>query len=98
MEPYGGRITDALMATENAVSEAWMTHDAKKSKDLTAKNIAFVNLFGSFYANKAATIENWTSTACQVKSFTLTNGVATVVSPTVGILTLTGTVVGTCSG
>ena len=91
-------ITDALMAAENAVWEAWMTHEAKKSKDLTAKNIAFVNLFGSFYANKAATIKNWTSAACQVKSFTLTNGVGTSVSPMVGILTLTGTVVGTCSG
>jgi len=32
------------------------------------------------------------------QSFTLTNGVGTSVSPTVGVLTLTGTVVGTCGG
>ncbi|HZR01984.1 MAG TPA: nuclear transport factor 2 family protein [Burkholderiales bacterium] len=91
-------ITDALMSAENSVWDAWMTHDTDRSKNLTAKNIAFVDLFGSLFANKDATIKDWTSSLCQVKSFALTNGVGTAVLPTVGILTLTGTVVGTCGG
>ena len=91
-------ITVMLMTAENFVWEAWMTHDANRSRDLTAKDIAFVDLFGTFFANKAATIRDWTSALCEVKSFTLTNGVGTSVSPTIGILTLTGTVVGTCGG
>ncbi|MGH9930901.1 MAG: nuclear transport factor 2 family protein [Pyrinomonadaceae bacterium] len=97
-KPTADPITDALMAAENSVWEAWRTHDAKKIEDLTAKDIAFVNIFGTYFANKIATTKNWTSAACEVKSFTLTDGVGTSVSPTVGILTLTGTVNGTCSG
>ena len=91
-------ITDALMSAENSVWNAWMTHDATRSKELTSKEIAFVDLFGTLFANKDATIKDWTSSLCQVKSFALTNGVGTSVLPTVGILTLTGTVVGTCGG
>ncbi|MEO7148697.1 MAG: nuclear transport factor 2 family protein [Rhodanobacteraceae bacterium] len=91
-------ITDALMTAENSAWAAWRTHDAKKIEDLTAKDIAFVNIFGTYFANKVATTKNWTSAACDVTSFTLTDGVGTSVSPKVAILTLTGTVNGTCSG
>lgn len=41
---------------------------------------------------------HWTGTTCQVTSVNLTDGVGTLVSPAVGILTLTGTVHGTCGG
>jgi uncharacterized protein DUF4440 len=91
-------ISDMLMTAENFVWEAWMTHDATRSRDLTAEDIAFVDLIGAFFANKAATIKDWISALCEIKRFTLTNGVGTSISPTIGILTLTGTVVGTCGG
>ncbi len=91
-------ITNDLMAAENSVWEAWKNKDAKKVEDLTAKEIAFVNIFGTYFANKAEAIKDWTGATCDVTSFTLTNGAATAVSPTVGILTLTGTVTGTCGG
>ena len=91
-------ITAALMMAENSAWEAWRTHDAKKIGDLTAKDIAFVNIFGTTFANKVTTTKNWTSAACDVTSFTLADGVGTLVSPKVAILTLTGTVNGTCSG
>ncbi|MGH8040842.1 MAG: nuclear transport factor 2 family protein [Rudaea sp.] len=97
-KPTTDAITQALMAAENSAWEAWRMHDAKKIEDLTASDIAFVNIFGTFFANKADTVKNWTSTACEVTSFTLTDGVGTSISPTVAILTLTGTVNGTCSG
>jgi len=61
-------ITHSLMSAENSVWNAWMTHDANRSKELTAKDIAFVDLFGSFFANNDATIKDWTSSLCQVKA------------------------------
>ncbi|WP_347260013.1 nuclear transport factor 2 family protein [Rudaea sp.] len=91
-------ITGALMAAENAVSDAWRRHDAKTINELTANDIAFVDIYGTFTANKPATVKAWTSTLCNVSSFTLTNGVGTSVSPTVGIVTVTGSYVGTCGG
>lgn len=90
--------TDALMAAERSIWEAWRTHDAEKIEDLTAKDISFVNIFGTYFANKVATIEDWTSANCDVESFALTDGVGTLVSPTVGILTLKGSVDGACGG
>lgn len=97
-EPTADAITDALMAAENSVWEAWKAKDAKKIEDLTAKEIAFVNIFGIYFANKSDALRDWTGATCAVKSFALTNGVGTAVSPSVGILTLTGTVDGTCGG
>lgn len=91
-------ITGALLAAENAVSAAWMRHDAKTINTLTANDIAFVDIYGTFTADKVATVKAWTSNLCQIRSFTLTNGVGTSVSPTVGMVTVTGAYVGTCGG
>ncbi len=96
--PTADPSTSALMAAERSIWEAWRTHDARKIEDLTAEEIAFVNIFGTSFANKVATMKDWTSTACDVTSFTLTDGVGTSVSATVGILTLVGSVDGACGG
>jgi ketosteroid isomerase-like protein len=95
-KPAADPITEALMTAENSAWDAWMAKDAKKIEDLTAKDIAFVDIFGVYSANKAAAIKAWTGSACEISSFSLTNGVGTTVSPKVAILTLTGTVNGTC--
>ncbi len=97
-KPTADPSTDAMMAAERSIWEAWRTHDAEKIEDLTAKEIAFVNIFGTYLASKVATIKDWTSATCDVESFTLTDGVGTSVSPTVGILTLKGSVDGACGG
>ena len=97
-KPTADPSTDAMMAAERSIWGAWRTHDARKIQDLTAKDIAFVNIFGISFANKASAIEDWTSATCDVKSFTLRDGVGTSVSPTVGILTLKGSVDGACGG
>lgn len=91
-------ITTALMAAENALWDAWKEKDATKINARTAKDIAFVDLFGNYSANKADTLNVWTGPTCVVTSFELTDGVGTSVSPTVGIVTLTGTVNGNCAG
>lgn len=94
--PAADPITDALMAAEHEAWEAWRTHDAGRIDALTAEDMSFVNIFGTYFADRAAAIKDWTSTACNVTRVTLTNGVGTSISPTVGVLTVTGSVEGTC--
>ena len=84
------------MAAENFARQAWMDKDASKIEDRRADDMAFLDIFGAYVANKAATIKAWTGPACRISSFSLTHGVATATSPDVGILTLTGTVNGAC--
>lgn len=98
VKPASDAISDALMATERLLWDAWMKHDADRINELMAARIAFVNLFGTYFPDKAAALADWTSDACQVSSFMLNNGVGSTISPTVGILTVTGTVHGTCGG
>jgi Domain of unknown function (DUF4440) len=90
--------TDAMLAVEKAVWEAWKAHDAKKIEALTAKDISFVNIFGTYFATKADAMKDWTGTKCEIKSVSVTDGAGTMLSPTVGILTFKGTADGTCYG
>ena len=90
--------TDALTATEMAVWDAWREHDAKSIGDLTTSEISFINIFGTFFATKADALKDWTSPGCEVKSVSVTNARATMLSPTVGILTFDGSADGTCFG
>jgi len=90
--------TDAMLAVEKAVWEAWKAHDAKKLEDLTARDISFINIFGTYFATKADALKDWTGAGCDVKSVSVTDAVGTMLSPTVGILTFKGAADGTCYG
>jgi hypothetical protein len=90
--------TAALLAVERTVWEDWRTHDAAKLERLTAKDISFINIFGTYLATKADALQNWSGTGCDVKRVTLTNAMGTMLSPTVRILTFTGAAEGTCYG
>ncbi|MFZ0062493.1 MAG: nuclear transport factor 2 family protein [Pyrinomonadaceae bacterium] len=90
--------TDALMKVELALWEAWKEHDAKKLDELMAKDVSFVNIFGTYLATRAEGLKDWTGAGCQVKSVSVTDGFATVLSPTVEMLTRKGTADGTCGG
>lgn len=90
--------SDAMLTVEKAVWEAWRTHDGKKIGDLTAKDISFINIFGTHFATKADALKDWTGTGCDVKSVSVTDAVRTMISPTIGILTFKGTADGTCYG
>jgi len=87
-----------LLAIERAVWEAWKDHDAKKLSNLMAEDISFINIFGIYLANKAEALKNWSGTGCEVKSVGVNDAVATMLSPTVGILTFHATADGTCFG
>ena len=97
-KPIDDSDSEGLLTAEKAIWGAWKEKNAKKLEDLTAADITFVNIFGTYFANKADVIKDWTGATCHVKSFSLTDGVATLVSPTIGILTVTGSVDGDCGG
>jgi hypothetical protein len=90
--------TLALMVAERAVWEAWREHDARKLEELTAGEISFVNIFGAYFATKADALKDWTGPGCDVKSVSVSDGAATMLSPIVGILTFRGAADGTCYG
>jgi ketosteroid isomerase-like protein len=90
--------TNAMLAIERTVWEAWRAHDGKQLEDLTAKDISFINIFGTYFASKADALKDWTGTGCDVKSVSVTKAVRTMLSPTTGILTFKATADGTCYG
>jgi hypothetical protein len=90
--------TDALVKAELALWEAWKEHDASKLDNLLAKDVSFVNIFGTYLATRADALKDWTGANCQVKSVSVTDGFASALSPSVEMLTRKGTADGTCSG
>src|SRR5580704_6045095 len=90
--------TDAILSVEKDLWEAWREHDAKKIANLTVRNISFINIFGRHLATKADALKNWSGAGCDVKSVTLTDAAATMLSPEVGILTFKAIADGTCFG
>ena len=90
--------TDALVKVELALWEAWKAHDAKKLDDLMAKDVSFVNIFGTYLGTKADALKDWTGNGCEIKSVSVTDGFASALSPTVEMLTRKGTADGTCGG
>jgi hypothetical protein len=90
--------TDALLLLEKAIWEAWKDHDAKRLDGLTATNMQFINIFGIHLATKAEALQNWSGEGCDVKTISLTDAAAAMISPTVGILTFHARADGTCFG
>ena len=90
--------TDAMLAVERVVWEAWRAHDGRKLQDLTARDISFINVFGTYLATKSEALKNWSGSGCDVKSVGVTDAASTMLSPTVGILTFKAAANGTCYG
>jgi hypothetical protein len=93
-----GASSDAMLALEKTLWEAWRVHDGKKIEDLIAKDISFINIFGTYFPTKADALKDWTGAGCDVQSVSVTEDVRTMLSPTTGILTFKGTADGTCYG
>jgi hypothetical protein len=88
--------TDAMVAIETSVWEAWKARDARVLEELTARDLAFVDIFGNVTSGKAETIKFWTEHQCDVQSVRVADGTATSLSATVAILTFKGILEGTC--
>jgi hypothetical protein len=63
-----------------------------------AKDVSFVNIFGTYLGTKADALKDWTGNGCEVKSVSVSDGFATALSPTVEMLTRKGTADGACGG
>jgi len=90
--------TDAMMAVETSLWEAWMAKDRKRIEELTAPQLVFQNIFGTYFASRAEAVTDWTGPHCNVTKVSVTDGSGALLSPTVGLLTRTGTAEGTCGG
>jgi hypothetical protein len=87
-----------MMAVEQKLWDAWKAKDAAKIRAMTSKDLSFENIFGDFFSNRADAVKDWTSPRCQVTKVSVSDGVGTLVSPTLGMLNRTGTADGTCDG
>lgn len=90
--------SDELLPVEKQIWDAWRTQNIKKLAELTADDISFINIFGTYFANKTDALHDWSGAYCDVKSVNFTDATATMVSPTVGILTFKAAADGTCNG
>ena len=77
------RFVNILGNLSNILDKAQAHVDAKKLDALMAKDVSFVNIFGTYLATRAEAMKDWTGTGCQVKSVSVTDGFATALSPTV---------------
>ncbi len=89
---------EAMLAVERPFWEAWKTHDAKKLEAVMASDTSFINIFGTYFPTKAEALKDWTGTGCDVKRVSVTGAKSTMLSPTAGVLTFTGTAVRICYG
>ena len=96
--PAADPSTDAMVAIETSVWEAWKARDASALEELTARDLAFVDIFGNVTSGKTETIKFWTEHQCDVQSVRVADGTGTSLSATVGILTFEGILEGTCGG
>lgn len=90
--------TAAMMQVEKSLWEAWMAKDRKRIEDLTAPQLVFQNIFGTYFASREEAVKDWTGPHCDVTKVGVTDGAGALLSPTVGLLTRTGTAEGTCGG
>ena len=90
--------TAAMMSAEINLWEAWKDKDGKKIEQLTTPDLSFQNIFGTFFPTRAEALKNWTSSYCDIKKVSVADGSGTMLSPTIGMLSRTGTAEGTCNG
>ncbi len=87
-----------LAAIERSVWEGWMNRDGAKLDSLTAGELAFVNIFGDFFRNRADTLKNWSENPCEITSVDVGDPTSVSVTPDTSILFHKGTANGTCFG
>ena len=90
--------TESLLTAEKAIWEAWKDRNHTKLETLTTEEMSFINIFGTYFASKADALKDWTSPGCDVKSVSVTNPTARILSPKVAVLTFNGAADSTCFG
>jgi hypothetical protein len=89
--------TDAVLAVEKKIWEAWKAKDPKALEGVLAKDFMFTG--GQGRRDRATIIKEWaTESKCEVKSFTLSDAASASIAKDVTILTYKGGGEGTCEG
>lgn len=90
--------TRDLAAIEKAVWEGWMNRDGVRLDSLVARELAFVNIFGGYFKNRADTLKNWTENPCEITSVEVANPGSVSITDDTSILMHKGIANGTCFG
>ena len=89
--------TEAVLAVENKIWEAWKTKDAKALEAVLAKDFVFTG--GQGRRDRATILKEWaTENKCDVKSFRLSDAMSASIAKDVTMLTYKGGGEGTCEG
>ncbi len=89
--------TDAILAVEKKLWEAWKNKDAKAFEDTLGKDFAFYG--GTGRMDRAASIKAWaTDNKCDVKGYRLSDAKSASLTPTISLVTYKGGGDGTCEG
>jgi hypothetical protein len=89
--------TDALVAIEKKIWEAWKVKDAKPLEDILAKDFVFYG--GEGRRDRPTIIKAWaTENKCEVKSYWLSDAMSASLTKDVSMLTYKGGGDGTCEG
>lgn len=98
-KPTPSANTDALVKLHASGWEAWRTKDAKALTDMSTANLSIVNPIGMWMSGRDGIVKAWTEMKCEgVTKTSFSNGFASAFSPTVELLTGTGSADGTCDG
>jgi hypothetical protein len=87
-------LTTELLAVEKKSWEAWKAGDPKPIEESLSSQ--FVSISSQGRKNKADTIKMWFEPKCEVKSYSLEQAKATLLSPTAALLTFRGNAEGKC--
>ena len=89
--------TDAVLAIEKKIWEAWKSKDGAALEAILAKDFMFYGADGR--SDRATTIKNWsTDNKCEIKSVTLSDAMSASIAKDVTLLTYKGGADGKCEG
>lgn len=91
-------FTAELFAIETKVWDAWKTRDRAAMEQQLSQDLTLIDSTGAVTVGKKAVVDAWILPKCDIKSATPSEGVATQISPVVGILTFKGNATGPCEG
>lgn len=91
-------FSEELFAKESKVWDAWKAHDRAAIEQYFTEDLTLVGSTGTVTVGKKAVIDTWMLPKCDIKSAAPADGIATQISPVIGILTFKGNATGTCDG
>lgn len=91
-------LSEELFAIEKKVWEAWKSGNRTAMESLLTDDVSLVGSNGTVTIGKKAVVDAWILPKCDIKAAAPSEGIATEISPIVGILTFKGNATGTCEG